>query len=75
MILYKLNEDKLEEKKVITSRSAISALAYSPDGTLLAVGDAQGKIMVYDTSNYEVNNYYNYRIIDHILYSNFIDYY
>jgi len=66
VILYKLNEDKLEEKKVITSRSAISALAYSPDGILLVVSDAQGKIMVYNISNYEMNNYYNYRIIDHI---------
>lgn len=55
MTLYKVNGDKLEEKKVITGRSSISAIAYSPDGSLLAVGDAQGKITVYDTSNHEVS--------------------
>lgn len=31
-------------------RSAISAMAFSPDGTLLAVGEGNGKILVYNVS-------------------------
>lgn len=67
MTIYKLNDNKLEEEKVITGRSSISAIAYSPDGSLLAVGEAQGKIAVYDTSNYEVSviiiNIYNFNVV------------
>jgi WD40 repeat protein len=50
--LYKVTSDKsLEDtsKSLSANGGAISALAYSPDGSLLAVGDAQRKIVVYDT--------------------------
>ncbi|RIB25557.1 quinon protein alcohol dehydrogenase-like superfamily [Gigaspora rosea] len=54
--IYKLNEDKLEEQedKLSSNRGAITAIAYSPNGSLLAVGDAQGKIYVYDTGSKQV---------------------
>ncbi|RHZ52608.1 hypothetical protein Glove_460g58 [Diversispora epigaea] len=54
--IYKVNDDALEEeKKQLTNfRSAITAISYSPDGTLLAVGDSQGKIFVYDSKSKEV---------------------
>ncbi|CAG8441277.1 17396_t:CDS:10 [Dentiscutata heterogama] len=54
--IYKLNEDKLEEQgdKLSSGRGAITAIAYSPNGSLLAVGDSQGKIYVYDTGSKEV---------------------
>ncbi|CAG8520722.1 11111_t:CDS:10 [Paraglomus occultum] len=48
--LYSLKDDRLTETKQLdANRGAITALSYSPDGSLLAAGDAQGKIMVYDT--------------------------
>ena len=65
MTIYKVSDDKLEEQKVITGRSAISAIAYTPNGSLLAVGDAQGKITVYDTSNFEVNTMYI--VLNHVI--------
>ncbi|CAG8553172.1 26236_t:CDS:10 [Dentiscutata erythropus] len=54
--IYKLNEDKFEEQgdKLSSGRGAITAIAYSPNGSLLAVGDSQGKIYVYDTGSKEV---------------------
>ena len=36
------------------SQVAITALSFSPVGSLLAVGNSQGKIIVYDTSSWEV---------------------
>lgn len=33
------------------NRSAVTTVAFSPDGTLLAVGESSGKIIVYDTSS------------------------
>ncbi|CAG8459255.1 6982_t:CDS:10 [Ambispora leptoticha] len=53
--LYQFGEEKLVEQKQLSSnRSAITALAYSPDGTLLASGDSSGKIYVYNTKTGEV---------------------
>jgi hypothetical protein len=36
------------------SRSAVTALAFSPDGSLLAAGEASGKILVYDVASKEI---------------------
>ncbi|WFD36493.1 WD40 repeat-like protein [Malassezia cuniculi] len=36
------------------ARSAVTALAFSPDGTLLAAGESSGKIRVYDVASREV---------------------
>lgn len=36
------------------SQVAITALSFSPNGSLLAVGTSQGKISVYDTSSWDV---------------------
>ncbi|CAG8460177.1 5156_t:CDS:10 [Ambispora gerdemannii] len=53
--LYKFSEEKLAEQNQLSSnRSAITALAYSPDGTLLASGDSEGKIYVYNAKTGEV---------------------
>ncbi|CAJ0904569.1 11324_t:CDS:10 [Entrophospora sp. SA101] len=57
--IYKLNDDgnKLEERNEKLSnanRSPITAIAYSPDGTLIAVGNSQGKIIVYDNETKKV---------------------
>ncbi|CAG8513867.1 5816_t:CDS:10, partial [Cetraspora pellucida] len=51
--IYKLNEDKLEEQEetLSSNRGAITTIAYSPNGSLLAVGDSQGKIYVYDANS------------------------
>lgn len=47
--------NKLSPKERLTKSLAyISALAFSPDGSLLAVGNSQGKIVVYDTSSWEI---------------------
>ncbi|KAI9826194.1 MAG: WD40 repeat-like protein [Phylliscum demangeonii] len=42
------------EGEVKDSTALITALAFSPHGEYLAVGNRQGKILVYDTSKYEV---------------------
>jgi WD40 repeat protein len=50
--IYKLSDDgnKLEEKNenLVDNQGSITAIAYSPDGSLIAVGDSQGKVFVYD---------------------------
>ncbi|EKD13774.1 uncharacterized protein L3040_005609 [Drepanopeziza brunnea f. sp. 'multigermtubi'] len=47
--------DKLTPKETLTRSTAqITALTFSPDGSLLAVGNSAGKIVVYDTSSWEV---------------------
>lgn len=49
------SSNKLSAKEKLTKSLAyISALAFSPDGSLLAVGNSQGKIVVYDTSSWEI---------------------
>jgi WD40 repeat protein len=46
---------KLSPKEKLTKSTAqITALAFSPDGSLLAVGNSSGKIVVYDTSSWDV---------------------
>jgi len=40
--------------KLTKSLAMITALSFTPDGSLLAVGNSQGKIVVYDTSTWEV---------------------
>jgi WD40 repeat protein len=42
------------KEKLTKSLAYISALAFSPDGSLLAVGNSQGRIVVYDTSSWEI---------------------
>ncbi len=47
--------DELSPKqKLVKSTAQITALAFSPNGTLLAVGNSSGKIVVYDTSSWDV---------------------
>lgn len=44
-----------KQLKLITGVSAqVNALAVSPDGSLLAVGDADGKISLYDTATWQL---------------------
>jgi len=53
--LFKTNGTKLDPSTTLeANRSTISALAFSPDGSLLAVGDSSGKIIVYDTASAEI---------------------
>ncbi len=54
--VYVVDEShKLAPKEKLTRSTAqISALAFSPDGSLLAVGNSSGKIVVYETSSWEV---------------------
>ncbi len=42
------------KEKLTRSTAAITALAFSPSGDLLAVGNQSGKIVVYQTSDWEV---------------------
>ncbi|CAG8462330.1 3803_t:CDS:10 [Diversispora eburnea] len=56
--VYKVNNNELKEEKELTnSRSAITAISYSLDGTLFAVGDSQGKIFVYDSKSKEISRW------------------
>lgn len=49
------SSNKLSPKEKLTKSLAyISALAFSPDGSLLAVGNSQGKVVVYDTRSWEI---------------------
>ncbi|KAI9836815.1 MAG: hypothetical protein M1819_000980 [Sarea resinae] len=53
--IYNLATKVLEPKTELKqSVSWISALAFSPDGSLLAVGDNSGKIVAYKTSDFSV---------------------
>jgi WD repeat-containing protein 1 (actin-interacting protein 1) len=46
---------KLSPKEKLTKSTAqITALAFSPNGSLLAVGNSSGKILVYDTNSWDV---------------------
>jgi WD repeat-containing protein 1 (actin-interacting protein 1) len=55
--IYKTHgSTKLELFKALNlNRSAISALAFSLNGTYLAVGDASGKIIVYESGEFGVS--------------------
>lgn len=47
--------DKLTpQEKLTRSTAQITALSFSPDGSLLAVGNSSGKIVVYETSSWDV---------------------
>lgn len=47
--------NKLSPKEKLTRSTAqITTLAFSPNGSLLAVGNSSGKIVVYDTSSWDV---------------------
>ncbi|TVY80903.1 putative WD repeat-containing protein, partial [Lachnellula suecica] len=47
--------NKLSPKEKLTvSTAQITALAFSPDGSYLAAGNSSGKIIVYDTSSWDV---------------------
>jgi WD40 repeat protein len=47
--------NKLSQKEKLNNSTAqISALNFSPDGSLLAVGNSSGKIAVYDTKSWEL---------------------
>lgn len=47
--------NKLTPKKELTASTAqISALAFSPNGSLLAAGNSSGKIFVFDTASWDI---------------------
>jgi WD40 repeat protein len=49
------SSNKLNEKeKMENSAPMITALAFSPDGSLLAVGGSSGKIIVYNTGSWDI---------------------
>lgn len=53
--IYSIIADKLTPKDKLTDSNAqITALSFSKDGSLLAVGNSSGKINVYDTSSWEI---------------------
>ncbi|EPQ29062.1 uncharacterized protein PFL1_03351 [Pseudozyma flocculosa PF-1] len=53
--LYTLENGSLHELGMLRgSRSAVTALAYDPSASLLAVGESSGKILVYDTASRDV---------------------
>ena len=53
--IYTIAQQTAKESKTLDlNRAAITATAFSRDGTHLAVGDSSGKIIVYDTSSFEV---------------------
>ncbi|CAG8586963.1 14992_t:CDS:2, partial [Acaulospora colombiana] len=57
--IYRVNNAELEEKERLTdNRGAITAIAYSPDGSLLAVGDSLGKIIAYDAESKKNKEFY-----------------
>jgi WD40 repeat protein len=62
--LYKTDggEDKLDADGTLEekNRSPITALAFSPDGSLLAVGDAGGKVLVYNVASKQVRVLVNF---------------
>ena len=52
LYIYSSSGTTLDLKSTVTAnRSAVSALAYSPDGALLAVGEASGKILLLDAAS------------------------
>ncbi|KAI8907500.1 WD40-repeat-containing domain protein [Powellomyces hirtus] len=53
--LYTLENGSLKDQATLESnRGAVTVLAYSPDGKMLAAGDSQSKIVVYDTATNEI---------------------
>ncbi|KAG8814068.1 WD40 repeat-like protein, partial [Serendipita sp. 400] len=53
--LYSWDGSKLTQTgKLDSNNSAISCLAFSPDGGLLAVGDSGGKLMLYNVTKKEL---------------------
>ncbi|KAL7750782.1 WD40 repeat-like protein [Sorochytrium milnesiophthora] len=53
--IFKLEGDKLEPAAELSNnRGAITALAYSPDGKLLAAADGNRQVLVYDAATREV---------------------
>ncbi|TVY43972.1 putative WD repeat-containing protein [Lachnellula subtilissima] len=53
--IYTADGDKIFPKeKLVLSTAQITALKFSPNGAFLAAGNSSGKIIVYDTSSWEV---------------------
>jgi WD40 repeat protein len=48
------NHKLTEKEKLENSTAAITALSFSPDGALLAAGNASGKIAVYNTGSWDI---------------------
>jgi hypothetical protein len=61
--LYKVDTDgKLDAAGTLEkNRTAVTAVSFSPDGSLLAVGDGGGKVLVYDIASKEVRDHFIYR--------------
>ena len=51
--VYSLNNLSFSPIKVFETRSAVSALAYSPSGEFLAIGDDGRQVELFDRSNWE----------------------
>lgn len=52
--IYAVSADGLTEKQVIKASGPVSALAYSPNGALLASGDTNRNVYVFDTSDFSL---------------------
>jgi WD40 repeat protein len=53
--VYEANEGHVKEKTVLSgNRGMITALAFSPNGKMLAAGDSNRQVLVYDTTSNEV---------------------
>ncbi|TVY48666.1 putative WD repeat-containing protein [Lachnellula occidentalis] len=53
--IYTADGDQISPKEKLTvSTAQITALKFSPNGAFLAAGNSSGKIIVYDTSSWEV---------------------
>ena len=50
--IYTIQNDKLVEKHVISTRSPVSAVSYSPNGAHLAVGDNGRQVEVFERSSW-----------------------
>lgn len=53
--IYSLSGSNLVPKKELDHRDAITDVKYSPDGTYLAASDASRRVVLYNSSNYEVS--------------------
>ena len=52
LYIYESSGSALDFKSTVSAnRSAVSALAYSPDGSLLAAGEASGKVLLLDAAS------------------------